>query len=136
MITPLFEVSQDDKYVVLEIRVPYMKASTFDYYIIGAEFKFFAKPYFLRLTFPHPLDEEGGHERLAYDISNGILTVHLPKATPGQFFENLGMITQLLAKKKPVISTAPVQIVSTGTAPCPVSVLVPWHACIRPHSVQ
>jgi len=118
MITPLFEVSQDDEFIVLVIKVPYMKASTFDYYIIGCEFKFYAKPYFLRLTFPRPLDEEGGRERLAYDISNGVLTVHLPKAVRGQFFENLGMLTQLLAKprKKDFSAGAPVQVLSSSSS--------------------
>ena len=83
MLTPLFEVSQDDTHIILIIRVPYMKASTMDYYITGAEFKFYAKPYYLRLTFAHPLAEDGS-EKAVYDIDKGELKVWLRKLVAGR----------------------------------------------------
>jgi protein SHQ1 len=49
----------------------------------------------LRLTFPHPVVEDG-RERATYDIEKGELKVWLPKKVKGQFFPNLDMITQLL----------------------------------------
>jgi protein SHQ1 len=82
MLTPLFDLQQDDFFVILVIRVPYMKASELDYYIMGNEFKFFARPYYLRLTFPHPLAEDGS-EKASYDIQKGELTIHLPKLHKG-----------------------------------------------------
>lgn len=48
MITPAFDLSQDPDYLILNIRVPYTRTSDFDVYIDGADFKFYAKPYFLR----------------------------------------------------------------------------------------
>lgn len=48
MITPAFELSQDPEYLVITIRAPYTRTSEFDLYIDGTDFKFYAKPYFLR----------------------------------------------------------------------------------------
>lgn len=48
MITPAFELSQDPEYLIITIRVPYTRTSEFDLYIDGTDFKFYAKPYFLR----------------------------------------------------------------------------------------
>lgn len=75
MITPAFDLSQDPEYLILNIRVPYTRTSEFDLYIDGTDFKFYAKPYFLRwvnhytwtdLTvisvFKPSSDERGGDE--------------------------------------------------------------------------
>lgn len=48
MITPAFDLSQDPEYLIFNIRVPYTRTSEFDIYIDGTDFKFYAKPYFLR----------------------------------------------------------------------------------------
>lgn len=48
MITPAFELSQDPDFLTIIIRVPYARASEFDVYFEGQDFKFYAKPYFLR----------------------------------------------------------------------------------------
>lgn len=48
MITPAFELSQDADFLTIVIRVPYTRTSEFDIYIQGEDFKFYAKPYFLR----------------------------------------------------------------------------------------
>lgn len=48
MITPAFELSQDPEYLTISIRVPYTRTSEFDLSIDGTDFKFYAKPYFLR----------------------------------------------------------------------------------------
>lgn len=53
MITPAFDLSQDHDYLILSIRVPYTRTSEFDLYIDGTDFKFYAKPYFLRWV-EHP----------------------------------------------------------------------------------
>lgn len=55
MITPAFDLSQDPEYLILNIRVPYTRTSEFDLYIDGTDFKFYAKPYFLRLANTHTL---------------------------------------------------------------------------------
>lgn len=48
MITPAFDLSQDPEYLTITVRVPYTRTSDFDLYVDGTDFKFYAKPYFLR----------------------------------------------------------------------------------------
>uniref|UniRef100_A0A8C0IQ29 SHQ1-like CS domain-containing protein n=1 Tax=Chelonoidis abingdonii TaxID=106734 RepID=A0A8C0IQ29_CHEAB len=48
MITPAFELNQDPDFLTITINVPYAKVSEFDVYFEGKDFKFYAKPYFLR----------------------------------------------------------------------------------------
>nr|XP_033782023.1 protein SHQ1 homolog isoform X2 [Geotrypetes seraphini]XP_033782025.1 protein SHQ1 homolog isoform X2 [Geotrypetes seraphini]XP_033782026.1 protein SHQ1 homolog isoform X2 [Geotrypetes seraphini] len=98
MITPAFELSQDPDFLTIIIRVPYARVSEFDIYYEGEDFKFYAKPYFLRLTLPGRI-VENGREKASYNAEEGIFTVQLPKETPGQHFEGLNMLTALLAPK-------------------------------------
>ena len=97
MLTPLFELSQDDDFVMVRIRIPHLRADEGEFYIEGCSFKFYLKPYFLRLTFEQPLVEDG-RERAEHDMSRGTLGVWLPKANAGEHFENLSMLTELLRK--------------------------------------
>ncbi|CAM4575955.1 unnamed protein product [Lepidochelys olivacea] len=99
MITPAFELSQDPDFLTIIINVPYAKVSEFDVYFEGKDFKFYAKPYFLRLTLPGRIVEDG-REEASYNVDKGIFTVRLPKETPGQYFDGLDMLTALLAQKK------------------------------------
>ena len=78
MITPVFEITQDDNFVIVHLRAPHIKVNTFDFYIEERTFKFYGKPYFLRLVFPSDLIEDG-REKATYDIETGIVTVNLPK---------------------------------------------------------
>lgn len=98
MITPAFELSQDSDFLILIIRVPYTRTSEFDIYIQEEDFKFYAKPYFLRLTLPGRIVEDG-RERASFDIDKGLFTLHVPKETAGEHFEGLEMLTSLLAPK-------------------------------------
>ena len=97
MITPHFELTQDADFVIVRIRLPHLKADEGEFYVIGCEFKFHLRPYFLRLTFRYPLVEDG-RERAVNDISSGVLTVWLPKETPGLHFEGLDMLAELLRR--------------------------------------
>lgn len=98
MITPAFDLSQEPNYLILSIRVPYTRTSDFDLYIDGTDLKFFAKPYFLRLTLPGRIIEDG-REKAKFDIDKGLFTLWVPKETPGEHFEGLQMLTSLLAPK-------------------------------------
>ncbi|XP_040890972.1 protein SHQ1 homolog [Toxotes jaculatrix] len=98
MITPAFDLSQDPDYLILNIRVPYTRTAEFDLYIDGTDFKFYAKPYFLRLTLPGRIVEDG-REKAKFDIDKGLFTLRVPKETAGQHFEGLQMLTSLLAPK-------------------------------------
>lgn len=99
MLTPAFDLSQDPDFLTIAIRVPYARVSEFDVYFEGLDFKFYAKPYFLRLTLPGRIVENGS-EQGSYDADKGIFTIRLPKETPGQHFEGLNMLTALLAPRK------------------------------------
>ncbi|XP_068762836.1 protein SHQ1 homolog isoform X1 [Struthio camelus] len=99
MITPAFELSQDPDFLTIIIKIPYAKASEFDVYFEGEDFKFYAKPYFLRLTLPGRIVEDG-REKASYNTDKGIFTIQIPKEIPGQYFEGLDMLTSLLAPKK------------------------------------
>ncbi|NWZ92481.1 SHQ1 protein, partial [Nesospiza acunhae] len=117
MITPAFELTQDPDFLTVKIRVPCARASEFDIYFEGEDFRFYAKPYFLRqvtkkvfksisffacrLTLPGRIVEDG-REKASYNTDEGIgtFTIQLPKEVPGQYFEGLDMLTSLLAPKK------------------------------------
>ncbi|XP_064217983.1 protein SHQ1 homolog isoform X1 [Aotus nancymaae] len=109
MLTPAFDLSQEPDFLTIAIRVPYARVSEFDVYFEGSDFKFYAKPYFLRrvpgawpqerLTLPGRIVENGS-EQGSYDADKGIFTIRLPKETPGQHFEGLNMLTALLAPRK------------------------------------
>ncbi|KAM6927889.1 protein SHQ1 homolog [Xenentodon cancila] len=98
MITPAFDLSQDPDHLTLIICVPYTRTSEFDLYIDGTDFKFYAKPYFLRLSLPGRIVEDG-REKARFDIEKGLFTLRVPKETPGEHFEGLQMLTSLLAPK-------------------------------------
>ncbi|GAA6104247.1 protein SHQ1 homolog [Tachysurus ichikawai] len=74
MITPAFELSQDTDFLTLVIRVPYTRTSEFDIYVDGEDFKFYAKPYFLRLTLPGRIVQDG-REKASFDIEKGNITL-------------------------------------------------------------
>ena len=106
MITPRFSLTQEADFVLLAIRLPNIRADEGEFYIDGHEVKFHLHPYFLRLTFRRALVEDG-RERAEHDVGSGVLTVWLPKATPGEHFDDLQMVTELLRppapKKGPLI---------------------------------
>ncbi|XP_040015546.1 protein SHQ1 homolog isoform X4 [Xiphias gladius] len=113
MITPAFDLSQDPEYLIFSIRVPYTRTSEFDLYIDGRDFKFYAKPYFLRLTLPGRIVEDG-REKAKFDIDKGLFTLRMPKETAGEHFEGLQMLTSLLAPKGSRSAKPLVEDLSTG----------------------
>ncbi|XP_059800319.1 protein SHQ1 homolog [Hypanus sabinus] len=98
MITPNFELSQDANFLTIIIHIPYAKINEVDLYIDGVDFKFYVKPYFLRLTLPGKIVEDG-RETASYDADAGIFTIKVPKQIPEEYFEGLDMLTALLAPR-------------------------------------
>lgn len=66
---------------------------------MDTEFKFYVRPYFLRLHLPGAVVEDG-RETCVYDIDLGIFTIKIPKLNQGEVFEGLDLLTTLLAKRK------------------------------------
>lgn len=98
MLTPSFDTEQDEHFVILRMRVPYAKTSEAEFDIDGNCFKFYCKPYFLRLTLPGQVIEDG-REKASYDCDSGTMTVHVPKLNTGEHFKDLQMLTLLLGKR-------------------------------------
>ena len=105
MLIPTFSLSQTAEMVMVEIRVPFVRVSNMEFHVDGKDFHFYCKPYLLKLTLPHEVvdDERAGAE---YDVNkeNGTVTCRVPKLEQGLHFENLDLITTLLA---PSLKTAP-----------------------------
>ncbi|KAJ3077092.1 Hsp90 cochaperone shq1 [Podochytrium sp. JEL0797] len=98
MLTPLFSVSQTDDAVLLTIKTPYVKAKDIEFHIDACEFKLHIHPYFLRLTFPFAV-VENGKETARYDVGKGEIYVSLPKLDPGKHFPDLDMLSKLMMPK-------------------------------------
>jgi len=51
MLIPDFKITQDDDFIIVSIRVPYVKVTACEFFIDEKHFKFYIKPYLLSLTF-------------------------------------------------------------------------------------
>ena len=50
MITPRFELQQDDEFIIITVKAPYTKVPDTEIYMEGTDFIFSSKPYYLRLV--------------------------------------------------------------------------------------
>ncbi|XP_071804641.1 protein SHQ1 homolog [Asterias amurensis] len=98
MLTPSFVLTQDADFLRLLIKARYAKVTDVETFVDGNDFKFYAKPYFLRLHLPGRVIEDG-RERAKYDVDSGSFEICLPKETPGEVFQGLDMLTKLLTPK-------------------------------------
>ena len=102
MLTPHFELSQDAEFVYVKIRVLQLRPDDCEVHAEGNQFRFYMRPYFLRLTFRQRLQEDG-RGRAEHDPAMGLLIVQLSKENAGEHFDDLNMITELLRKRSPAI---------------------------------
>ncbi|XP_013414830.1 protein SHQ1 homolog [Lingula anatina] len=107
MLTPAFELSQDETFLILIVRVPFAKVSETEIFIEENEVKFYSQPYYLCLTLPGNVIEDG-RETAQYEAESGSFTIRIPKEVPGQWFEGLDMLTKLLAPKGESSASLPV----------------------------
>eukprot|EP00039_Didymoeca_costata_P032711 m.38991 g.38991 ORF g.38991 m.38991 type:complete len:452 (-) comp9501_c0_seq2:113-1468(-) len=99
MITPAFHVRQNNEFIIVEIKAPYVRSPEVDFYVLDNEFKFSVHPYFLRLRFDSSLIEDG-RERCQHDIDEGKFIVYLPKLNMGEEFKDLDLLNVLLSRKR------------------------------------
>lgn len=94
MITPLFKLDQEDDFLIITIRVPYAQINEVDVFIENNDFRFYCKPYYLRLNLPGNIidDETAG----TYDFEAKSFKFKYEKETKGQKFDGLDLITKLL----------------------------------------
>jgi protein SHQ1 len=64
-------------------------------------------PYYLRLNFSHALQDDDEASSARYDPGSGYLTVSLTKVVRGQEFEDLDLLTKLLAPRRSERSQGP-----------------------------
>ncbi|KAK4290660.1 hypothetical protein Pmani_036459 [Petrolisthes manimaculis] len=97
MLTPKFEVKQDDASLTVKIFAPYAQISDAEVNIDGDTFTFYSSPYYLRLTFSGKLmDSELEQHSAKFDADVGAFIIVCQKESQGQHFPNLDMLTALL----------------------------------------
>ena len=98
MLTPRFELSQDDKYLVVTIYAPFTNIDRTEVFMEGTDFRFSSPPYFLRLHLPGEVEESDAASG-AWDAETTSFVVKCPKVVEGEHFPGLDMLTQLLTPK-------------------------------------
>mmetsp|Transcript_5974 Transcript_5974/g.9617 ORF Transcript_5974/g.9617 Transcript_5974/m.9617 type:complete len:412 (-) Transcript_5974:1373-2608(-) len=95
-VTPRFVLHQDDDFVYVDIRTPYVRVADLEYTIDGPAVSFYVKPYLLKLNLPGAV-EDNDRTKAEYDPikDNGTVTLHLPKREKGKHFEDLDLLTKL-----------------------------------------
>ncbi|ESO89850.1 hypothetical protein LOTGIDRAFT_233998 [Lottia gigantea] len=106
MLTPVFQLDQNNTFVYFCIKAPYCNISETEIFVENNEFKFFSKPYFLRLNLPGDLVEDG-RESAKYEGEKGEFNIKFPKKIPGEVFEGLDLLTKLLTPKGELSASQP-----------------------------
>ncbi|KAL0114988.1 hypothetical protein PUN28_010509 [Cardiocondyla obscurior] len=99
MLTPRFEITQTEAEVTIIVHAPYANIKDAEVYVEGTDFRFYCTPYYLRLQLPGEIEENDSSSG-AYDCEKGDFTLRFSKVNKGEQFENLEMITTLLAPPK------------------------------------
>ncbi|CAD8064554.1 unnamed protein product [Paramecium sonneborni] len=99
LITPEFLIEQDEKHIIIKLRLPYVKPTKSEFSMIGKQFSFFLKPYLLQLTFNEFLKDSEQPSKAVYDPETYSLKVYLEKLNLGENFTQLDMIGLLMNKK-------------------------------------
>ncbi|XP_076452080.1 protein SHQ1 homolog [Babylonia areolata] len=95
MLTPKFDLSQDDSFITLIIYAPYTNVAEAQFHTEDQMIIFHSKPYYLRLHLPGRVLDDDRNEA-AYDVDKGTYTARIVKETKGEVFEGLDMLTKLL----------------------------------------
>ncbi|CAH0721147.1 unnamed protein product, partial [Brenthis ino] len=98
MLTPRFKLSQDANHVFITVHAPYTNIGETEIDVDGENFLFVSSPYFLRLRLPGRIIENDSSKG-SYTCDSGDFSLTFDKETPGEHFENLDMITNLLAPR-------------------------------------
>ncbi|XP_022123460.2 protein SHQ1 homolog [Pieris rapae] len=98
MLTPSFKLSQDENHVFISVHAPYTNIGETDIDVDGENVLFVSSPYFLRLRLPGRI-LENEQSKGSYICDSGDFNLTFDKENPGEHFENLDMITSLLAPR-------------------------------------
>ena len=112
MLTPRFKLEQDDKYVIVSIYAPFTHVAETEVFMDGTDFRFFSKPYFLRLHFPcEIIENDDASAKFESDTLSYV--IKCPKVNQGEFFPNLDMITEL-CKPKGSTNVSNIEVIEDG----------------------
>ena len=98
MLTPRFNLSQDDKYLHVTIYAPFTHIDKTEVFMDEDEFRFYSKPYYLRLHLPGEV-VENEDAAASWDAESSSFIVKCPKKVEGEHFSGLDMLTELLTPK-------------------------------------
>lgn len=98
MITPRFELLQDEKTLTITIRAPYCSLRELEVEVEDDTFLFLCKPYYLRLRLPGSI-QENDNTRSSFDSEKGEFTFCYEKCNFGEEFPDLSFITKFLVTK-------------------------------------
>ena len=125
MLTPRFELSQDDEFIILVIHAPYAKVAEAEFHIEDENVCFYSKPYYLRLHLPKRVKDDDDENVARYDVDKGTFTAKIAKENKGEVFEGLDMLTKLLTPPetvaKPTASPGLVEEIKSSHAEPPKS---------------
>ncbi|GAU95327.1 hypothetical protein RvY_06961 [Ramazzottius varieornatus] len=94
MLTPRFTLSQNERHLIVHIRVPFAKISETEVEVVSNELYFYSKPYHLRLYLTGDVVEED--VETDYQAAEATFDIRMRKKAPGTHFPDLEMITKLL----------------------------------------
>lgn len=98
MLTPRFKLTQDGNHIYINVHAPYTNIGDTEIDVDGENFLFVSSPYFLRLRLPGRIVDNDSSKG-SYICDSGDFNLTFDKETPGEHFENLDMITSLLAPR-------------------------------------
>ena len=98
MLTPRFSLAQSEEFLTVTIYAPFTHIDQTEIFMDECDFRFFSKPYYLRLHLPGPVTESEAASG-SWDAETNSFVVKCPKVNIGQDFPGLDMLTQLLMPK-------------------------------------
>uniref|UniRef100_A0A069DUB8 Protein SHQ1 homolog n=1 Tax=Panstrongylus megistus TaxID=65343 RepID=A0A069DUB8_9HEMI len=109
MLTPNFNLSQNEREICLVIRAPLANIAKTELVVDRNIIFFYSSPYYLRLHLPGELvDDE--NQTGKYDSDKGEFTFILKKVDENQYFEDLDLVGKLLAPTKKYQAKPDIQI--------------------------
>lgn len=123
MITPFFNINQDEEFIFIEVKISHVRfsAQNIEMVVQNELFVFSMTPYYLRLRLPFScVDDERAHAE--FDSKSESVKIKIPKEIKGQDFPDLDLTGKLLARvdekkveKGPLIEELDVDnVMSTG----------------------
>ncbi|OEJ88426.1 Protein SHQ1 [Hanseniaspora osmophila] len=107
MITPRFQITQDEESLFIKITVASIRfnASSLEINVDENLFIFHLSPYYLRLRFDHPLIDDEDHPASAeYKLKDECIDLKIPKLNKGQVFDDLDNPLKLLARQGDILN--------------------------------